>query len=119
MLVLSRKKNETILIDGRIKVEVLNIKGNTIKLGITAPSEVKVLRGELSPHTVDVQLPASSTAKSANKSAANQKSQTADLAAVVTEERFIYQPEHRRSAELAVGTDDFSRLPNPFAVVST
>lgn len=49
MLVLSRKKNEAIVIDGNIKIEVLKVKGNTIRLGITAPKEVKVLRGELAP----------------------------------------------------------------------
>lgn len=49
MLVLSRKKNESIIIDGQIKIEVLKVKGNTIRLGISAPKEVKVLRGELAP----------------------------------------------------------------------
>ena len=49
MLVLSRKKNETIIIDGKIKIEVLKVKGNTIRLGITAPKDVRVLRGELAP----------------------------------------------------------------------
>lgn len=49
MLVLSRKKNQTILIDGQIEIEVLQIKGNSIRLGIKAPSEVRVLRGELKP----------------------------------------------------------------------
>lgn len=49
MLVLSRKRNEQILIDGHIKIEVLQIKGNTVRLGISAPRDVKVLRGELKP----------------------------------------------------------------------
>jgi carbon storage regulator CsrA len=49
MLVLSRKINESIVIDGQIKIEVLKVKGNTIRLGITAPNEVRVLRGELAP----------------------------------------------------------------------
>ena len=49
MLVLSRKKNESIVIDGQIKIEVLKVKGNTIRLGISAPKSVKVLRGELAP----------------------------------------------------------------------
>ena len=49
MLVLSRKKNETIVIDGNIEIEVLQVKGNSIRLGIKAPREVKVLRGELKP----------------------------------------------------------------------
>lgn len=53
MLVLSRKKNQTILIDGQIEIEVLQIKGNSIRLGITAPSDVRVLRGELKPFGID------------------------------------------------------------------
>ena len=49
MLVLSRKKNESIVIDGNIEIEVLQVKGNTIRLGIKAPRDVRVLRGELKP----------------------------------------------------------------------
>ena len=47
MLVLSRKENETILIDGGIKVTVVAIKGNKIRLGVEAPREVGVWREEL------------------------------------------------------------------------
>ena len=47
MLVLSRKKNESIVINGDIRIEILQIKGKQIRLGITAPSSMKVLRGEL------------------------------------------------------------------------
>ena len=47
MLVLSRKKDQQVIIDGEIKIEVLKVKGNTVRLGISAPSHVKVLRGEL------------------------------------------------------------------------
>ena len=49
MLVLSRKKDQQVIIDGDIKIEVLKVKGNTVRLGISAPSHVKVLRGELKP----------------------------------------------------------------------
>ena len=49
MLVLSRKKNQTIIIDGNIEIEVLQIKGNSIRLGIKAPRDVRVVRGELKP----------------------------------------------------------------------
>lgn len=55
MLVLSRKTNQTIVIDGKIEIEVLRIKGNTVRLGIKAPSTIKVLRGELSPF--EIQMP--------------------------------------------------------------
>ena len=54
MLVLSRKQNEQILIDGQIEIEVLSIKGNTVRLGISAPRDVKVLRGELKPFGMQV-----------------------------------------------------------------
>ena len=47
MLVLSRKKNQSIVINGNIRIEVLQIKGKQIRLGITAPASMKVLRGEL------------------------------------------------------------------------
>jgi carbon storage regulator len=47
MLVLSRKVGDQLVIDGNITVEVVKIQGNRISLGIVAPSEVKILRGEL------------------------------------------------------------------------
>ncbi len=50
MLVLSRKQNQEIVIGDGIKITVLKIKGNTIRLGIDAPKDVKVIRGELSSH---------------------------------------------------------------------
>ena len=49
MLVLSRKEDQQIIIDDDIQVVVLKITGNTIRLGISAPSDIKVLRGELEP----------------------------------------------------------------------
>ncbi|MCC7335406.1 MAG: carbon storage regulator [Pirellulaceae bacterium] len=47
MLVLSRKVGEKLVIDGNITVEVVKIQGNRITLGVVAPSDVKILRGEL------------------------------------------------------------------------
>ena len=47
MLVLSRKVGDKLVIDGNITVEVVKIQGNRISLGIVAPSDVKILRGEL------------------------------------------------------------------------
>ena len=49
MLVLTRKQNEVIVIDGHITVKVLRVKGNAIRLGIDAPKSVSVRRGELLP----------------------------------------------------------------------
>jgi carbon storage regulator len=47
MLVLSRKLNEKIVIDGGIIVTVLKIDRNQIRLGIEAPADVRVLREEI------------------------------------------------------------------------
>ncbi|HKI19862.1 MAG TPA: carbon storage regulator CsrA [Isosphaeraceae bacterium] len=47
MLVLSRKLNEKIVIDGGIVVTVLKIDRNQIRLGIQAPERVRVLREEI------------------------------------------------------------------------
>jgi carbon storage regulator len=47
MLVLSRKLNEKIVIDGGIVVTVVKIDRNQIRLGIEAPSHVRVFREEI------------------------------------------------------------------------
>jgi carbon storage regulator len=47
MLVLSRKLNETIIIGDNIRVTLLGIDGDKIKLGVDAPRDVKVFREEL------------------------------------------------------------------------
>ncbi len=47
MLILSRKANESIVIDGRITVKVVRIDGDTVKLGISAPADVPVHRSEV------------------------------------------------------------------------
>ncbi|TVS10667.1 MAG: carbon storage regulator [Planctomycetaceae bacterium] len=47
MLVLSRKHQDTIVIDQRIRIQVLGIRGDRIRLGIEAPDDVVILRGEL------------------------------------------------------------------------
>jgi len=47
VLVLQRKKAETVVVDGRIQIKVLRISRNTISLGIDAPGDVAIWRGEL------------------------------------------------------------------------
>jgi carbon storage regulator len=49
MLVLSRKKNETIVIGDEITVTVVDIRGGIVRLGIDAPTDVGIVRGELKP----------------------------------------------------------------------
>lgn len=47
MLVLSRKKNETVVIGDSIKVTVTRIAGERVRLSIEAPKSVSVHRGEV------------------------------------------------------------------------
>ncbi len=47
MLILNRRAGESIVIDGRIVVTVLQVDGDRIKIGVAAPREVAVLRREL------------------------------------------------------------------------
>ncbi|PRR70302.1 carbon storage regulator CsrA [Neomoorella humiferrea] len=47
MLVLTRRVNETIIIDGKIKVTVVAIEDDKIRIGIDAPPEVGIVREEL------------------------------------------------------------------------
>ena len=47
MLILSRRTGETICIGDNIEITVLEVKGNQVRLGITAPKEVPVHREEI------------------------------------------------------------------------
>lgn len=47
MLVLSRKQQEQIKIGDQITVTIVRVKGNTVRVGIEAPRDVRVIRGEL------------------------------------------------------------------------
>ncbi len=49
MLVLSRKLNEKIVIDGGIVLTVVKIDRNQVRIGIEAPSHVQVFREEIAP----------------------------------------------------------------------
>ena len=47
MLILSRKECESLILDGGIEIKVTEISGNLVRIGITAPPDVKVYRKEL------------------------------------------------------------------------
>ena len=47
MLVLGRKEKQTVIIDGRIEVHVLGIRGGVVRLGFNAPTDVVIHRQEV------------------------------------------------------------------------
>jgi carbon storage regulator len=47
MLVLSRKKNESIVINGDVTITVVEIRGDKVRLGVVAPRSVPVHRQEV------------------------------------------------------------------------
>ena len=47
MLVLSRKRNESIVINNEIRVVIVSVRGDNVRLGIEAPQDVPVHRQEV------------------------------------------------------------------------
>ena len=47
MLTLSRKKNESLIVNNNIEVTILDIKGDQVKIGISAPKGIPIYRKEI------------------------------------------------------------------------
>ena len=99
MLVLSRKTNESIVIGNNITVQILKIKGNTIRLGITAPRDVPVRRSELPTGPTTATPNVSAKADSHNVSSDDDGG----------DEMYSFECD----------IDDLSTLPNPFIAAAT
>lgn len=69
MLVLSRKRDESIVIDGGIVITIVDIRGDKVRLGIEAPSTVPVHRKEV--HDALTREAASPVSQSADPNVAN------------------------------------------------
>ena len=101
MLVLTRKIQEQIRISDDITVTILRIKGSTVRLGIEAPREVRVIRGEL-PRQSEEQLAADQPASGAaeNSSIASGEASAVEPEADGAEQ--LTEPERKRRAVLQV-----------------
>jgi carbon storage regulator CsrA len=53
MLVLTRKPQEQIRLGNNVTITVVRIQGNTVRLGIEAPHDVRVIRGEIADEQLD------------------------------------------------------------------
>lgn len=47
MLILSRRPGESLVIDGGIRIDILSSDGRTVRIGIEAPTAVRILRAEI------------------------------------------------------------------------
>ena len=50
MLVLSRKQGQQIMVGSSVVVTIVRVSGDKVRIGIEAPDDMRVLRGELQPH---------------------------------------------------------------------
>jgi carbon storage regulator CsrA len=82
MLVLTRKLQQQIKIGDQITVTILKVKGNTVRVGITAPREVRVIRGELPKEgdTVEDSTAVTAVDESVNAAAAELVEATEEVA---------------------------------------
>ena len=65
MLVLSRKPGETILIGDDIEITIVEVRGDTVRIGINAPRNITILRQELLAEVAKTNIEAVSTARDA------------------------------------------------------
>lgn len=66
MLILTRKKNETLRIGDDILVTIVDVQGDQVRLGITAPRDVAILRQELYEEVKDSNAQAALTVQNVN-----------------------------------------------------
>lgn len=61
MLILSRKKDESIIIDGNIEIKIVEIEDGKVKIGIEAPRNIEIMRKEIYKRIQDENLAAVNT----------------------------------------------------------
>lgn len=108
MLVLTRKTQEQIHIGNNITISILKLKGNTVRIGIEAPRDIRVLRGELPTFdgSFEVEMTASddsATTASSNAQAASDSEHSEEEATISeTEWEFLKKISSRRQSCLPV-----------------
>ena len=63
MLALTRKKDEAIIIDGNIEVKILDVLGDKVRIGISAPKEIEIYREEVYIQVLESNRSAMNTSK--------------------------------------------------------
>lgn len=104
MLVLTRRAGESIMIDDDVRVVVLEVRGDTVRLGIEAPRSVQVHRAEVYAEV-----------RAANAAAATSTDLAAAAAALSQLQRggAVTPPRPRQSTDDAVGASASRPVPKP------
>ena len=63
MLALTRKKDEAIIINGNIEVKILDVLGDKVRIGISAPKEIEIYREEVYIQVLESNRSAINTSK--------------------------------------------------------
>ena len=63
MLALTRKKDEAIIINGNIEVKILDVQGDKVRIGISAPKEIEIYREEVYIQVLESNRSAMNTSK--------------------------------------------------------
>ena len=63
MLALTRKKDEAIIINGNIEVKILDVLGDKVRIGISAPKEIEIYREEVYIQVLESNRSAMNTSK--------------------------------------------------------
>lgn len=107
MLVLSRKQREQIQIGDNVVLTILRVKGNTVRIGIEAPRDVRVVRGELPPETVEVNEAEVNVRGSNRSDESNEEIANLNLGQVAV---FSSDPSRNEVHELQVELEESERM---------
>ena len=64
MLILTRKKDESIIINGNIEIQIISIDEGKVKIGINAPKEIEIYRSEVFDKILESNKEAANTSTS-------------------------------------------------------
>lgn len=99
MLVLTRKQKEEIHIGNNVTITILRIKGQSVRIGITAPRDVRVIRGELQADAPETDQPAPRESQASTASCPGSSEDASCRLATDCESSAPCQPRRTRSVQ--------------------
>lgn len=110
MLVLTRKPREEIRIGNGITITILRVKGQSVRIGIDAPNDIRIVRGELKPEDAAANEPAPA-ASTAEESPVTANAETRDSRSAAVRNRCEQSPRVRPAKPAPTACS--SRLSSP------